>query len=52
MCYSHTIMRNIRIVLEDEDAKLLDEIREINKCTYRDLLLLSLKTKQKGLKNE
>lgn len=38
-------MRNIRIILEDNDAELLDEVRKINNCTYRDLLLLSIKKK-------
>lgn len=40
-------MRNIRITLEDEEAELIDEVRELNKCTYRDLLLLSAKSKKK-----
>jgi len=40
-------MRNIRIVLEDKDAELLDNIREDNNCTYRDLLMLSVKSKKK-----
>jgi hypothetical protein len=41
-------MRNIRITLDDEDAELLDEVREKNNSTYRDLLLLSVKNKKGG----
>jgi len=41
-------MRNIRIILEDEEAKLLDEIRKENNCTYRDLLLVNIKSKKRG----
>lgn len=40
-------MRNIRITLDDNDAELLDEVREKNGCTYRDLILLSVKSKKK-----
>ena len=40
-------MRNIRITLDDEDAELLDEVRKIDNCTYRDLLLLSVSNRKK-----
>lgn len=47
MCYSHTNMRHIRITLEDKEAELLDEVREKNNCTYRELILLSVKSKKR-----
>ena len=40
-------MRHIRIVLEDDDAVLLDEIKELNKCSWADLLLVNIKSKNK-----
>jgi len=52
MCVSDIDMRNIRITLEDSEAELLDHIREKNNCTYRDLLLLSVKPRKVVKKEE
>jgi len=41
------MVRNIRITIDDDDAKLLDEVRDIEKVTYADLLLLSIENKRK-----
>jgi len=45
------MVRNIRLALDDEDAEALDEIRERNNTTWREMLLLSItpKKKKKGL---